>query len=127
MQDKSEIEHFLKYLMKDVCYVKGSALTIFSLINANSNYGYLHPYFRKICKELPHYSSFDLVYTLILLHRYSLIFFNQNLYKDKSKSQDLELFLSSCEKLLRTMHAEIVIEIANIFLDFPSDDRISKV
>ena len=126
MQDKGEIDHFLKYLMKDVCYVKGAALTIFSLINTYSNYAFLHPYFKKICKELPHFPSFDLVYVLILLHKYSRIYFNENLYK-VTKSQDLELFLNACEKLLRSMHTEIIIEIGNIFLDFPSDDRISKV
>jgi len=124
MQDRSEIDHFLKYLMKDIPYVKGSALTIFTLINNYSNYGFLHPYYRKICKDLTQFPSFDLVYILILLHRYAKIFLNE---KPPQKNADLELLLMACEKLLRSMHAEIIIEIGNIFLDFPSDDRISKV
>ena len=123
MQERSEIEHFLKYLMKDIPFVKGSALTIFSLINNYSNYGFLHPYYRKICKDLCQYPSFELVYILILLHRYAKIFLGQK----QEKNQDLELLLAGCEKLLRSMHAEIIIEIGNIFIDFPSDDRIGKV
>lgn len=113
--------------MKDVCFVKGSALMIFSLINNYSEYGFLHPYFRKICKELPYYSTYDLIYILDLLHRYCKIFFNEKICNIKNKNQDLECFLTSCEKLLRSMHPEVLVELANIFLDFPSEERITKV
>lgn len=123
MPDRSEIDHFLKYLMNDIPYVKGPALIIFGLINNYSNYGFLHPYFRKICKDLTQYPTYDLVYILILLHRYAKIFLSQN----QEKNPDLELLFLGCEKLLRSMHAEVIIEIGNIFLDFPSDVRIGKV
>ena len=109
--------------MKDIPYVKGSALTIFSIINNYPNYSFLHPYFRKICKDLPQFPNFDLVYILILLHRYSRIFLSDR----NVKNADLELLLSACDKLLRSMHAEVVIEVGNIFLEFPSDDRINNV
>lgn len=58
------------------------------------------------------------------MHKYCKIFFNE---EKQQKNQDFELFLNSCEKLLKSMHSDVIIEIGNIFIDFPSEDRITKV
>lgn len=113
--------------MKDVCFVKGSALMIFYLVNEYGDYGFLHPYFKKICKELPHFPTFEMIYILELLHRYCLIFFNEKIYPNKAYPQDLDIFLTACDKLLRSMHSEVLVQIGNIFLDFPNENRISNV
>lgn len=60
--------------MKDICFVKGTALKIFYLMKNQNDYSFLHPYFKKICSELHHYSSYDLVYILKILHAYAFIY-----------------------------------------------------
>lgn len=68
-----------------------------------------------------------------MLHSYSIIYFS--FVKDKTINQNNEFkdiihlnkLLDSCERLLHGNHPSIILEVGNIFLNFPREDKIKKV
>jgi hypothetical protein len=97
----------------------------------------MHSLYRKVCNDLVKFPLHDTSNLLEILHRYSLIYLRNNEmlehlkanpYLEKKKvSKDLRLFLDQCERLLMSTSSSIIMEVANIFLDFPEEKKIEKV
>ena len=98
----------------------------------------MHSLYRKVCTDLVKFPLHDASNLLDILHRYALIYLRNHEmieglnvitpYLDKKKvSKDLRLFLDQCERLLMSTSSSIIMQVANIFLDFPEDKKVEKV
>ena len=86
---------------------------------------FLHPFYRKMVTELQLVDRYELPTVLKLLRRYANIYFRHN-WNPKKENPDLQLLFSNLNELLRCSSSVVIMELSNIYLDFPKESRVRE-
>lgn len=145
-----EVITFYSFLMRDQPIVRGLTLQLLNEVHqiASDNQEFLHFYFRRVCKEIHTYTSYDVSQVLAMLHRYALVYLKEEQrrldndeehandnsstvtktkIKKKTLNEDIQLLQSACLKMLYSTHPAIILEAAHIIAVFPTPESLAKV
>jgi hypothetical protein len=91
-------------------------------LTKGTNLSFLHPYFRRICQQLPFYPESESPLILSILHKYAMKYL---IYSEGDKT-DLETLKETCEDLLYSSNPALFLESLKFFMQLEDKELIKK-